>query len=46
MSDVEIYITTCKIDRQMGVCCLTQELKLGLCNDLERWNGAGGGKEV
>ena len=43
---MEIYVTTCKADSQMGVCCMTQELKLRLCNNLERWDGEGGGKEV
>ena len=43
---MEIYVTTCKADSQMGVCCMTQELRLGLCNNLERWDGEGGGKEV
>ena len=25
---------------------MTQELRLGLCNNLERWDREGGGKEV
>ena len=34
----------CQTDRQPGaVCCLTQELRLGLCDDLAGWDGAGGG---
>ena len=27
-----------------GICCMTQELKLGLCDNLEEEDGMGGGK--
>ena len=29
----------------MGICCVTQELKPGLCNNLEGWSGEGSGWE-
>ena len=38
--------TICKIDSQWGFAVWLRELKLGLCNSLERWEGVGGGKEV
>ena len=30
----------------MGICCMTQELKQGLCINLERRDGEGDGREV
>ena len=30
----------------MGTCCRTQELRLGLCNNLEGWDGKGGMREA
>ena len=30
----------------MGVCCVTQELKPGLCNNLEGWDRVGDGRKV
>jgi len=30
----------------MGICYMTRELKLLLCNNLERWDVEGGGREV
>ena len=41
-----IYITICKIDSQRECAVWLQELKLGLCNDLEGWDEEGGGREV
>ena len=35
-----MYITLCKIDSKFAV-----GLKLGLCDNLERWDGVGGGRE-
>ena len=29
----------------MGICCMTLELKQGLCDNLERWNGEGDRRE-
>ena len=36
---METYITVCKIDSQWEFA----ELKWGLCNNLEGWDGEGGG---
>ena len=41
-----IYITTCKIDCHWEFAVLLRELKTELCNNLERWYGEGGGREV
>ena len=30
----------------MGICCLTQGVRPGLCNNLEGWDGERGGREV
>ena len=30
----------------MGICCMTQELKPELSNNLEGWDGEGGGRDV
>ena len=30
----------------MGICCMTQGTKPGPSNNLERWDGEGGGREV
>ena len=30
----------------MGICCMAQELKQGLCVNLEGWDGEGDGREV
>ena len=30
----------------MGICCMTQELKSGLSNNLEGWDGEGGKRDV
>ena len=37
-----IYITICKIDSQWEFAVLLRELKPGLCNNLEGWDGVGG----
>ena len=29
----------------MGICCMTQALKQGLCDHLEGWDGEGDGRE-
>ena len=43
---METYITICRIHRQceFGVCL--RELKQRLCNNLERWDGEGGGRGI
>ena len=43
---METYITICKIDSQWEFVVWLRELKLGLCNNLERWDEEGGGKGV
>ena len=41
-SNMESYITICKIDSQREFAVWLRELKLGLCNNLEEWDGEGG----
>ena len=45
-SNMETYITRCKIDNQWKFAVWLRKLKQGLCNKLEGWNGEGDGKEV
>ena len=45
-SNMETYITICKIDSQWEFAVWLRELKPGLCDNLEMWDGVGGGKEV
>ena len=45
-SNMETYVTTCKIDSQQGFAVWLRKLKQGLCINLEGWNGAGNGREV
>ena len=40
-SNMEIYITICKIDSQWEFAVCLRELSLGLCNNLEGWDGEG-----
>ena len=42
---VETYLTACEIDSLWGFAVWLRELKLGLCNSLEGWDGEGGGRE-
>ena len=37
-----IYTAICKIDSHWEFAVRLRELKPGLCNHLERWDGAGG----
>ena len=30
----------------MGICCMTLEFQPGLCDNLEGWDGMGGGRDV
>ena len=41
-SNMETYNTICKIDSQWEFALWLRELKLGLCNYLEGWDGEGG----
>ena len=45
-SNMETYITMCKIDsrREFAVCL--RELKQGLCDNPECWDGERGGREI
>ena len=45
-SDMEIYITICKIDGQWEFAAWLRELRSGLYNNLEGWDGGGGGREL
>ena len=43
-SNMETYITMCKIEREFAVCL--RKLKQGLCINLEEWDGEGDGREI
>ena len=45
-SNMETYITTCKIDSQQEFAAWLRKLKQGLCVNLEVWGGEGDGREV
>ena len=45
-SNMESYITICKIDGQQEFAVWLRKLKQGLCINLEGWDGAGGVREV
>ena len=45
-SNMETYITVCKIDSQWEWAVCLRKLKQGLCINLEVWDGAGDGSEV
>ena len=42
---METYITTCKIESQLEFAIWLKELKPGLSDNLEVWDGEGGGRE-
>ena len=44
-SNMETYITICKIDSQQEFAVWLQKLKQGLCINLEGWDGEGDGRE-
>ena len=44
-SNMETYITVCKIDSQQKFAAWLRKLKEGLCINLEGWNGEGYGRE-
>ena len=44
-SNMETYITTCKIDSQREFAVSLRKLKQGLCINLEGWYGEGNGRE-
>ena len=45
-SNMETYITICKIDNQWEFAVWLRKLKQGLCINLEGWDGEGDGREV
>ena len=45
-SDMETYITICKIDSQWEFAVWLRKRKQGLCISLEGWDGVGDGREV
>ena len=45
-SNMETYITICKIDRQQEFAVRLTKLKQGLCINLEGWDGEGDRKEI
>ena len=45
-SNMETYITICKIDSQWEFAVWLRKLKQGLCINLEEWDGEGDGREV
>ena len=44
-SNMETYITICKIDSQREFAVWLRKLKHGLCVNLEGWEGEGDGRE-
>ena len=45
-SNVETYITICKIDSQWEFAVWLRKLKQGLCINTEGWDAEGDGREV
>ena len=45
-SNMETYITICKIDSQWEFAVWLRKLKQGLCRTLKGWDGEGDGKKV
>ena len=45
-SNMETYITICKIDIQWEFAVWLRKLKQGLCINLAGWDGEGDGREV
>ena len=45
-SNIETYITICKIDSQRELAVWLRKLKQRLYNNLEWWDVEGGGREV
>ena len=45
-SNMETYITICKIDSQWEFAVCLRELKQGLCINLDLWDGEEDGREV
>ena len=45
-SNMETYITMCKIDSQQAFAVCLRKHKQGFCVNLEEWDGEGDGREV
>ena len=45
-TDMETYITVCKMDSQWEFALCLKKLKQGLCINLEGWGGEEDGREV
>ena len=45
-SNMETYITICRIDSQQEFAVCLRKLKQGLCINLEGWHGERDGREV
>ena len=45
-TNMETYITICKIDSKWEFAVWLRKLKQGLCINLEEWYGEGDGREV
>jgi len=45
-SNMETYITICKIDSQREFAVCLRKLKQWLCINLRRWGGEGDGREI
>ena len=45
-SNMETYITICKVDSNWEFAVCLRELKQGLCINQEGWDGEGDGREV
>ena len=45
-SNMETYITICKIDSQWAITVWLRKFKQGLCINLEGWDGEADGREV
>ena len=44
-SNMETYVSMCKVDSQRERSLRLRELKQGLCSNLERWAGEGDGRK-
>ena len=44
-SNMETYITICKVNSQCEFAVWLKKLKQGLCINLEGWNGEGNGRK-
>ena len=44
-SNMETYITICKTDSKLGICCMAQETQTRALNQARGWIGEGDGRE-